>query len=276
MRYLFIILVLFQLTGCKVNRLPKERLSQFTYSSVKSTFNENDLEIFLGNPLYVPLRLWIYSNDDQLKPILDEMIPLTLSPKKDTVLKIKVSNVQDQNLSFSLQYGDISKPLKNNRVSLPFKKGKSYKLIQGNNSTPTHNKDRSRYAFDFGLSTGDTICAATDGYVVGVIEGYKYGGPDPKWRDFGNFITIYDPSSGLFTQYAHLKHQGSFVQVNDKISVGQAIGLSGMTGYTSIEHLHFNCLKPVDSEAGLISTPIDSIGNYKVSELKRNEMIKNE
>ena len=44
---------------------------------------------------------------------------------------------------------------------------------------------------------------------------------------------------------------------------------------TNIEHLHFNCLKPIDSKDELISIPIDSIGKYKIADLERYDVLRN-
>ncbi|MBT8253982.1 MAG: M23 family metallopeptidase [Bacteroidia bacterium] len=271
----YIILLFLLLGGCKSNQLPKERLSQFRLN-VNYEFQGNELRIAFNNPLHCPVRISIKTQDSGLKSRLEKFNPITLNPLKDSLFTISIDETDKKKLTFSARLGDMSKPIRLDKVDLPFQQNKSYKLIQGYDSEPTHNTDMSRYALDFGLSIGDTICAAMKGYVVGVVKDYKSGGEGKEWKDYGNFITIYDPESGVFTQYVHLKYKGSFVNIGDSINSGQIIGLSGMTGQTNIEHLHFNCLKPADSEDGLISIPIDSIGLYKISELKRNQLIIND
>ena len=64
------------------------------------------------------------------------------------------------------------------------------------------------------------------------------------------------------------------LSIGDKVKYGQAIGLSGMTGQTDIEHLHFNCLVPTHSNKGLISIPFEFIGGYKSTELKKGDLIR--
>jgi len=268
----YIILILLFLSGCRTAELPKERFSQFRLN-INYEFQESELSINLKNPLHSPVRIWVQSEDIGLKSYFDKINPITLSPLKDSLLTINVSDIEIRELHFAARLGDTSKQINIGKVDLPFQRNKSYKLIQGPNSEPTHNTDWSRYALDFGLSIGDTVCAAMDGYVVGVVEDYKSGGAGKEWKNYGNFITIYDPESGVYTQYVHLDYKGSFVNVGDKVVRGQIIGISGMTGQTTVEHLHFNCLKPSHSEDGLISIPIDSIGKYKISELKRYQLI---
>ena len=121
------------------------------------------------------------------------------------------------------------------------------------------------------MKIGDTVCASADGFVVGVIEGYTKGGKTKKWRDYANYITIFHPEMNLYTQYVHLAHEGSFVDVGDRVTAGQAIGLSGKTGYTDIEHLHFNVLEANNS--GMQSTEINFKEGYKGADLKRGNSV---
>jgi len=156
---------------------------------------------------------------------------------------------------------------------LPFPKNRSYKIIQGYNGSHSHNTDYSRYAIDFSLKIGDTVCSAADGYVVGVIKDYKLAGKTKEWVDYSNYITIYHPQRGVFTQYVHLIKNGSFVKVGDTVTKGQPIGLSGMTGYTTVPHLHFSVLKP-DKNEGLVSTDFEFEEGYKGAELTKNTTVK--
>ncbi len=57
-------------------------------------------------------------------------------------------------------------------------------------------------------------------------------------------------SNDEFSQYAHLKYQGSFVKLGDKVTQGQPIALSGNTGFTTASHLHFHVFKLNNSEVG--------------------------
>lgn len=262
------------LLGCSGPKIPSAKLYQYDLHQ-RYELQGDELSIELGNPLRCPMRIWVQTDDKSLKTHFQRLNPLVLGPQKDTLLKIKVSNRSEVAIRFASRYGDLDQEVNHRKVALPFPKNKQYSIIQGNQSTPTHNTDWSRYAFDFSLGIGDTICAATDGFVVGVVEDYKYGGRHEKWRNFANLITLYDPVTGIFTQYAHLAYKGSLVSLGDSVVCGQAIGLAGMTGYTNIEHLHFNCLKPIHSEDGLISIPIDSIGDYKVSKLRRHQWLRN-
>lgn len=110
--------------------------------------------------------------------------------------------------------------------------------------------------------------------MVGVVDKYKYSGKGSEWKPYGNFLTIYEPNSGVFTQYVHLVENGSLVKIGDKVYRGQKIALSGNTGLSTEEHLHFSCLIPVNNEDGLKSIPIEFVGGIKGINLKKGDTLK--
>lgn len=85
---------------------------------------------------------------------------------------------------------------------------------------------RQHAGLDIAAPVGTLVVAAEDG-VVKLAE--KQGG-------FGNLIEI-DHGNGIYTRYAHL--QGMFVKDSELVRKGQAIGLSGNTGFSTGPHLHF-------------------------------------
>jgi len=207
--------------------------------------------------------------------ILNDFSPLLLEAKADTTIIINGKGNLKGKIQMKLKLGNPNLPiLTKNIKALPYPKGKSYELLQGNNSNPTHNYDLSRYAFDFTMNIGDTISSSQDGYVIGVIDGYKGWGNSSKWKSYSNQVMIYDTISHLFTMYGHLKQYGSLVEVGEYVTIGQPIALSGKTGQTTEEHLHFNVLRANSEKGSLISYPLDSIGNYKVNRLKRYQLMK--
>ena len=239
--------------GCLRNeQLPQKKYYQFEYSANYS-YDNDTLKLKIENPLHCPLRITISSPDNNLPDIVDSFGTLTLREKRDTTIRYYLKTQNKINLKFNSVFGDLNKEIRKENFSLPFPKNRSYKIIQGFNGGHSHNTAFSRYAIDFSLKINDTVCSAADGWVVGVIKDYELAGSSEDWFDYSNYITIYHPEYGLFTQYVHLTKNGSFVKVGDTVVKGQPIGLSGMTGYTTIPHLHFNVLKP-DQKEGLIST----------------------
>ncbi|NGP88965.1 M23 family metallopeptidase [Fodinibius halophilus] len=125
--------------------------------------------------------------------------------------------------------------------NLPYPKGKAYRLTQGNKSTFTHNTPQAKYAFDFAVPEGDFISAARGGVVTHVVEKYKEGGQERSMMEQGNQIIICQ-NDGTIAHYAHLQYQGAFVEVGESVFVGEVIGRSGNTGYSTAPHLHFSVL----------------------------------
>jgi murein DD-endopeptidase MepM/ murein hydrolase activator NlpD len=259
--------------GCSPkNKLPKEKYYQFDYTA-NYFYNNDTLKIELKNPLNCPLRISITSPDSSLHDIVNKFATVTLKEKTDTAITYYLKVKKGFTLEFNSLLGDLNKAIIKEKMSLPFPKNRTYTIIQGYNGSYSHHDNNSRAAIDFDLKINDTICSAANGYVVGVIEGYQLAGETEEWLDYCNLITIYHPGSGLFTQYVHLVKNGSFVKVGDTVTRGQPIGLSGMTGYTSVPHLHFNVKKP-DAKEGLLSTGIEFEEGYTGSQLTKNTTVK--
>jgi hypothetical protein len=256
--FIYTLIVISIFFGCKtVAVLPSIKYNQYEYGKSIS-YNKDTLKIRLDNPLHCPLRVWFFTSDEQLQMEFEKIIPLTINSVSDTVLTFANIQRKDEKIRFSSRLGDISKRIDRIELDLPFLKSQKFTILQGNNTNFTHNSDWTRFALDFDLKTNDTICSSTDGFVVGVIDKYKYGGKGPEWRNYGNYLV----------------ENGSLVKIGDKIVRGQKIALSGNTGLSTEEHLHFSCLIPVNSEDGLKSIPIEFVGGIKGINLKKGDELK--
>ncbi len=123
--------------------------------------------------------------------------------------------------------------------ALPYKKGKSYLLIQAYQSKMSH---KGSYALDFKMKKGTTVCAARDGVVTAIREDSDKGGLKPEMLSEGNYVII-DHGDGTEAHYWHLKKEGALVNVGDTVRTGDPIGLSGNTGYSAFPHLHFEVVE---------------------------------
>ena len=266
------VLLLFSCSNLR--KFPKETYYEYAYS-FDANYRNDTLSIHLKNPLRCPLNIELAH--DSLNTKLDKLFGfLTLSELQDTTVSLYYEQLDtSQKLKFIVNRGDLSREIEKNQIAFPFPNGKEYQVIQGYNGQFTHKTITSQYAIDFDLSVGDTITSVDDGFVVGVIEDYKEYGTSKKWleNDKSNYITIYHPHSGLFTQYVHLDYKGALVTLGEFVHKGQTIAISGMTGFTTRPHLHFNVKIP-SRDNGLISTEIEFYNGVKGRELKKNDIVK--
>ncbi|WP_340063778.1 M23 family metallopeptidase [Ascidiimonas aurantiaca] len=227
--------------------------------SVFKTVGKDSITLNLANHLYGPTEITVQPVEELadriviVKPnfVLQARdssrvasIPLHLIPNKDSMR-------WDHFFSLKAILGDPENAKHNTdyRYALPYPKGKKYKIVQGFNGNFTHNTVKSRYAIDFDLRIGDTICAAREGVVVRTKDHFKeHGGKE--FISKANLITILH-DDGTLAAYVHLDYKGVLVKPGDYVEKGQPIGISGLTGFTRGPHLHF-----VVREARDVSVPI--------------------
>jgi murein DD-endopeptidase MepM/ murein hydrolase activator NlpD len=130
------------------------------------------------------------------------------------------------------------------RYHLPFRKGEAHPVCQGYNGRWSH-RDQERYAVDFAMPEGTTVCAAREGVVVDLQESWTSGGPDRKYKDQCNFVSIAH-ADGTIGEYGHLRCDGVLVEIGDRITAGQPLALSGNTGYSALPHVHLGVYSAVD------------------------------
>ncbi|WP_303315411.1 M23 family metallopeptidase [Flavivirga abyssicola] len=255
--------------SCNQKSLPQKKAYSFYHNS-KIEYLKDSVVIKLNNPINAPLTYFLSTKSKTLKNILKSLDTITLRPLQDSIIVLNFKNNGDK-INLKNVLGNPSLQINKYPIALPFKNNSEYTIIQGYKGKFSHTRRYSYYAIDFNLKIGDTICASDNGYVVGVLDKYSgYG--NREWMDYANFVTLYHPKSNLYTQYVHLKTNGSLVKVGDTVKIGQPIAISGMTGFTTIPHLHFNVLKATPT--GLISEKISFIEGYKGVNLKKNDIVK--
>jgi murein DD-endopeptidase MepM/ murein hydrolase activator NlpD len=87
----------------------------------------------------------------------------------------------------------------------------------------------THYGLDLADVANTPIRASADGRVVFAAEAGVYGN-----------CVIIDHGLNLFTLYAHLS--AFEAAAGDSVTMGQRIGLSGSTGFSFGDHLHFSCM----------------------------------
>lgn len=185
-----------------------------------------------------------------------ELVKDTSNIKSSKFIKFK-GNLGNKNLKSNLNY----------LYDLPFEKNKSYKIMQPNFGSLSHNIETSFYAIDFTMPIGTPVHAARSGTVIKTEDNYtEHGGEELKYK--ANTIAIFH-KDGSIAHYDHLSPKGVFVKTGEYVTKGQYIGLSGFTGYTTKPHLHF-----VVQNGKNVSIPIYFRG-YKNKVLKKRKYYKN-
>jgi murein DD-endopeptidase MepM/ murein hydrolase activator NlpD len=120
----------------------------------------------------------------------------------------------------------------------PFPPGARAEFAQGPGG-PTHRDAFSRYAIDLAVPEGTPVLAARAGVVVFVESRYFESGMDrERFGSRANHVRILH-DDGSMALYAHLFPDSIDLEPGQRVEVGQQLGLSGNTGYSSGPHLHF-------------------------------------
>ena len=102
-----------------------------------------------------------------------------------------------------------------------------------------------KWAIDFLVPDGTPVIVACDGVVTSVQEDSASWGDGPEYANFLNYVTVRH-GNGEFSQYCHLAQYSvsqSSVEVGLEVTCGQQIALTGKTGWTDRDHLHFLVFK---------------------------------
>lgn len=121
---------------------------------------------------------------------------------------------------------------------LPFAPGSVRQLSQSFNGKLSH-YDGNQFGLDFAMPIGTTIHAARAGKVVGIRQDSNRGCPKLSCRNDANYVFILH-SDNTLGEYFHLKYKGVLVKLGQQVEAGQAIALSGNTGWSGKPHLHFS------------------------------------
>jgi hypothetical protein len=120
---------------------------------------------------------------------------------------------------------------------LPLKEGAEAVVMQGIHGETSHGESMA-HAVDLSCREGDTVVASRAGVVWAVREDSASGCGDRACQDQANYIVL-DHGDGTYSEYQHLQYMGVLVEEGDQVCAGQAVGLCGITGYTTGPHLHF-------------------------------------
>ena len=151
--------------------------------------------------------------------------------------------------------------------SLPLPDDSGWQLGQAFHGGFSHTDEQNLYAVDLIVRPGTPVLAARSGVVMQVESAFDKAGLDAKkYAERANLIRILH-DDGSMAVYAHLAENGSYVRVGQKVSLGQQIGVSGNTGFSSGPHLHF-CLQ-INTGLRLVSIPFRMVSGRGFLNLPR-------
>jgi hypothetical protein len=105
------------------------------------------------------------------------------------------------------------------------------------------------HAVDFIVPEGLSVKSVSNGLVVSKQLNSTGGGNSPKYAGKDNYLYVRDPQIGLTFAYRHLALSSKKIQqelaMSTQVKKHQKLGEVGMTGWTSIPHLHFSVYETI-------------------------------
>ena len=225
--------------------------------------NGEGSDVFVSNRLGGPVEVKIEFTEAQNVQAWPSLPLHQLVQARQRVLISRVEAMSDQVASYSVGMtampGDPSAMPSDVVYALPMDEASGWQIGQGFHGGFSHTDEQNLYAVDLIVREGTPILAARDGVVMQVESGYDRAGTNKqKFAERANLVRILheDGSMGV---YAHLKENGVYVRVGQRVGVGQQIAVSGNTGFTSGPHLHF-CVQ-VNRGMRLVSVPFRMVSD---------------
>ena len=225
--------------------------------------NGEGSDVFVSNRLGGPVEVKIVFTEAQNVQAWPSLPLHQLVQARQRVLISRVEAMSDQVASYSVGMtampGDPSAMPSDVVYALPMDEASGWQIGQGFDGGFSHTDEQNLYAVDLIVREGTPILAARDGVVMQVESGYDRAGTNKqKFAERANLVRILheDGSMGV---YAHLKENGVYVRVGQRVGVGQQIAVSGNTGFTSGPHLHF-CVQ-VNRGMRLVSVPFRMVSD---------------
>ena len=214
----------------------------------------------VAGPIEVQCKL-----EDADNATTEPPLPRTLvlpAHEEQQVAVFKVVDPAKPNASGSVACGAMlgdprAHPPEGVQYALPFPAGTKFTLDQGFGGKFSHNDAQNYYALDFGVAEGTPVLAARAGVVMQVEEGFRAHGTNARFADRANYVRVLH-DDGSMAVYAHLAPASMLRMPGDRVVVGQMIGKSGNTGFSTGPHLHF-CIQR-NAGMSLVSMPFSVAG----------------
>ena len=190
-----------------------------------------------------------FTDLSNLRPSKEGKLIFNLNGSGDTELmtldQIEVGGGWGYSWSYFWNYGFSGENQDSNYTyRIPYAAKDSFTVGQGYMGSWSH---EGTYAIDWSMPVGTTLYAARGGKVINLKEDSNEGGAEKSFMDKANYVTI-GHLDGSKADYLHLQQHGALVQVGDTVKVGDPIGLSGNTGWSTEPHLHFQVFHQTDPQ----------------------------
>ena len=226
--------------------------------------NNGVVNVYVNNRLAGPLQVQLSAGSSARNMDAWPSLPVTylLEPRKRQFLTqlqaIDANAPMIRDLKSLRVPGDPHAIPDEVNYSLPIDENSRWELGQEFNGEYSHSDEQNRYAVDFIVPIGTPVLAARAGVVMETIANYDSGGQNAKiYADRANFIRILH-DDGSMALYAHLKESGILVNTGQRVGLGEPIGYSGNTGFSSGPHLHFAL--QINTGMRLVSIPFKMVG----------------
>jgi murein DD-endopeptidase MepM/ murein hydrolase activator NlpD len=222
-------------------------------------------EVYISNRLGGPLQVDVGLTEAN-HVISHPNLPLRqVGPANSRVLVSRIDSVAEGLASYSVAMtsipGDPRAMPQDVVYALPVDENRAWRLGQGFHGGFSHTDEQNKYAVDIIVDEGTPVLAARDGVVMQVESNFDRNGTNrARYAERANLIRVLHPD-GTMGVYAHLKENGAYVRVGEHVTVGQQIGESGNTGYTTGPHLHFAL--QVNRGMRLVSVPFRMLGGNR-------------
>jgi murein DD-endopeptidase MepM/ murein hydrolase activator NlpD len=157
----------------------------------------------------------------------------------------------NRHLQFHARFGDPSARPTRYHYALPY--SGSFEVLQGFHGAFSH-RGSNEFAVDFDCPVATTVRAAREGLVVVTHDAAQGSGTTPDFLELShvNFVLVLH-DDGTLGEYMHLSPSGVEVQPGQRVARGQALALSGNTGFSTTPHLHFQVMTAADD--GIAARP---------------------
>ena len=214
----------------------------------------------IAGPVQVELSFAEASNVGADPPLpLRQVVP---AGGEVTLARINVAEAGTRasfRLAMTAVPGDPNASPEDVEYALPVDTGGPWRIDQGFSGSFSHTDPQSRYAIDINVAEGTPVLAARGGTVMQVEDDFDGAGLDrEKYGGRANHVRVLH-ADGTMAVYAHLKPESVRVAVGQRVSVGQPLGASGNTGFSTGPHLHFAV--QVNRGMALESIPFRLAGN---------------